>query len=331
MRLKTFHADSMADAMTLVRDQLGEDAIIVATQEDGGGQGVRVTAAMEQDDPLFEDIPTSGPDEDILEHLTDVLERHGTPIELTDRIIDSISGSDKNTPLEYLTEGLSEVFKFAPIKNNPGQPPILLIGPPGVGKTVSCAKLATSCALNDDEANIIGMDHMRIAAHDQLSGYAQHIGAKLFKAEEGKSLTAILTKMDRDDIIFIDTPGTNPYSLEDVAYLVELAETMTVEPVLVLNAGRDGEEASDLSTAFRPVGPKRLIITGYDIARRLGSMLAAADAANMALANLSPGPQLTDKLEELSAEKLARRMLSISIHKKNAGQPLKQTTGNADR
>ena len=329
MRLKTFHADTMTAAMALVRDQLGEGAIIVATQDDPDGQGVRITAAVEQDETIFDDIPKASPDADILEHLTDILERHGTPIELTDRIIDSASKSGGNTADECLAFGLSEIFNFSPIENKIDQPPILIVGPPGIGKTVCCAKLATRCVLDDVKAHIIGMDNVRIAAHDQLKGYATHIGAKLSKADDGEALANILEKSNNDELVFIDTPGTNPYSLEDVAYLIELAMVTSVEPVLVLNAGRDGEEASDLSTAFRPVGPKRLIITGYDIAKRLGSMLAAADTAKMALANLSSGPQLIDQLEGLTALKLAQRMLTISISKKDIKHTNKQTIGIA--
>lgn len=331
MRLKTFHADTMGNAMALVREQLGDDAIIVATQEEPNNQGVRITAAMEQSELAFDDIPKAGPSDDILEHLTDVLERHGTPTELTDRIINSIGNSDQNSPEECLAYGLSETFNFSPIENKVGQSPLLLIGPPGVGKTVCCAKLATACILDGRIVQVIGMDNVRMAAFDQLSGYANSIGANLAKASDGKSLSAIISDANTEGFIFIDTPGTNPYSLEDVAYLMELAEIKSVESVLILNAGRDGEEASDLSTSFRPVRPKRLIITGYDIARRLGSMLAAADAADMALANLSHGPQLTDSLEALSAHKLARRMLSISIIKKHADKTTKQTIEVADQ
>ncbi len=57
MRLKTFNARTMSEAMKLVRDHLGEDAIIVATQRGDGGKGVRKAAAMDGADPEFDAAP----------------------------------------------------------------------------------------------------------------------------------------------------------------------------------------------------------------------------------------------------------------------------------
>ena len=84
MRLKTYHAQSMSDAMRLVRDQLGPDAIIVATHEDEGAQDVRITAAVEQPDPDYGIEPEAL---DIVDRLSAVLAGHGAPMALVDRLL----------------------------------------------------------------------------------------------------------------------------------------------------------------------------------------------------------------------------------------------------
>ena len=61
MRLKTFNARTMSEAMKMVRDHLGEDAIIVSTQRGEGGKGGRLTAALDGADPEFDAAPEPSP------------------------------------------------------------------------------------------------------------------------------------------------------------------------------------------------------------------------------------------------------------------------------
>src|SRR3546814_8256797 len=85
MRLKTFHAETMAEAIQVVRARLGPDAIIVATAEDSETRGVRITAAVEVDDvdPAFcEDETPLG----AIDAVFQALDAHGTPPRLPDRL-----------------------------------------------------------------------------------------------------------------------------------------------------------------------------------------------------------------------------------------------------
>ena len=86
MRLKTIHARTMQEAMELVRDQMGAEAIIVATHEDEGTRGVRVTAASDSDD---RDIPEAerAVTFESLQMIGNSLDDHGTPPQLTDRLL----------------------------------------------------------------------------------------------------------------------------------------------------------------------------------------------------------------------------------------------------
>lgn len=320
MRLKSFQADTMQEAMALVREQLGDDAIIVATQDEEGTRGARVTAAIDKPDDLdpFDDADDDAT-QDALEQITTALERHGTPRELTDRLVESASFLGVTNPVEALAYALDEAFDFKPMPDKPGSTgPLMMIGPPGTGKTVACAKLAARVALsldsggeNDIPVSIVAADPVRVGAVHQLEQYAERLGAKLYVAPEASALAAALTQCRKSEMVLIDTPGTNPFNLEELARIVELAETMDLEPVMVLGAGRDAEEATEVAMAFRPVGPKRLLITGYDVARRLGSMLAAADACGLALSDVGRSPQIADGFEALSPAGLAKLLLPL--------------------
>jgi flagellar biosynthesis protein FlhF len=186
----------------------------------------------------------------------------------------------------------------------------MLIGPPGVGKTVTCAKLAARVAVDHHKGNsapvtLIAADPIRVGAVDQLRAYAERMDATLLEAADGAALSAALAKATPGDLVIIDTPGTNPYSLDELAHLVELSEGARPDTVLVLDASRDADEAAALAEAFRPVKPRRLMTTGLDLARRLGGMLSAADAAELSLAEISLTPRIGGGLRALDAETLA--------------------------
>lgn len=316
MRLKTFHADSLSAALALVRETLGEDAIIVATQEeDETDRGARVTAAVEErEDADFADWGEED-QADALERITTRLERHGCPLALTDRLVQAAADTEETDAQLALAGALDRYFAFRPLPDEPGGKPLMLIGPPGVGKTVTCAKIAARVAIAYDERAeqapvvLIAADPMRVGAVDQLRAYAERLGASLKIAEDADALHRALGACGRRDLVVIDTPGTNPYDLEELAFLIELAEAGELDPVLLVGAGRDAEEAADLAKAFRPVEPRRMLATGLDLSHRLGSLLAAADAGRLAFSDVSRSPRIAEGLKPLNPLTLARLLL----------------------
>lgn len=319
MRLKTFHADSLSAAFALVREALGEDAIIVATQEDDETErGARVTAAVEAPEPEDDGFETWDGDEEqaeALERITALLERHGCPRALTDRLVLAAADTEETDATLALAGALDQLFAFRPLPEEPGGKPLLLIGPPGVGKTVTCAKIAARVAITYDEREehapvvLIAADPMRVGAVAQLRAYADRLGATLRIAEDASALSHVLGACGRRDLVIIDTPGTNPYDLQELAFLIELAEAGEMEPVLLLGAGRDAEEAIDLAKAFRPVEARRLLATGLDLSHRLGALLAAADAGRLAFSDISRSPRIAEGLKPLNPLTLARLLL----------------------
>src|ERR1700722_10413929 len=151
MRLKSFHGNSLTDAMRLVREALGENAIIVATRDDDAG-GVRVTAAIDEAAPKPAEWPAAKslePPEgsEAVEIIAEALTRHQVPPHIAERLLATATQFANDDPVLALGAAFDTHMEFQPIIDDRPGKPLILIGLPGVGKTLSIAKLATKATL----------------------------------------------------------------------------------------------------------------------------------------------------------------------------------------
>jgi flagellar biosynthesis protein FlhF len=312
MRLKSYTAPSMAEAMHMVRLELGDDAIIVSTQRAAGGKGVRITAALEAADV----------DEAIAEVLADAnrvsaadivresLLEHGVPNRLVERMVNAIrTGGIADAQLACATV-LEAGFAFAPLPDHGAPRPFMLVGPPGNGKSMAVAKLAARSALKNHKVGVITCDNVRAGAGEQLASFTRILEIELVTTRGPESLRrAVENTIGRYDIVFIDSPGLNPFKATDMEYLGALVDAANVEPILVLAAGGDPNEASEISEAYGAVGATRLLATRLDTTRRLGAIMAAADAAPMMFCDVSATPHVVNGVTPINAGLMARMLL----------------------
>ncbi|WP_377810651.1 GTPase [Azospirillum sp. A29] len=322
MRLKSFHAKTMSDAMRMVRQSLGDDAIIVATREEEGG-GVRVTAAVEEDD--LPPAPASGsarggrgrapvkpvePEIDVGEVVADALQRHGVPASLAEQLIDAASGLDTEDPRLALGSALDSYFTFNPLPDGRSPvKPLALVGPPGSGKTLVAAKLAARAVFRKCSVGVITTDTVRAGGVDQLAAFTRLMKLKLATVEDPDALAGAFEVHRRTDLVLVDTAGRNPFDADDMQDLRAMLSAGEVEPILVLPAGLDALEAADMAMAFKAVGVRRMLVTRLDMARRLGSVLAIAARARLSFCDASISSKVAEGLTALNPLALARMMI----------------------
>lgn len=317
MRLKSFQAKTMGDAMRQVKETLGDDAIIVSTREENGF--VRITAAVEQQEisseppsksPRFERPTEKAPapvieEDDALEIITDVLLRHRVPASVSDKIITTAMTLRSGSAKSLLTRSLDQVFGFSPLQELKQPKPIILVGPPGAGKTLMTAKLAARYVMDGQKTAVITTDIARAGGIEQLQAFLNILSLPLYQAEEAKDLKHALAQAAGAKHIIIDTGGLNPFDPQEMKTLARLMAVTEMEAALVLPSGTDAEEAAEMAQTFSILGVKKFIPTRLDFARRLGGVLSAADKAGLSLSAASHTSQVAEGVIDLDAATLA--------------------------
>ena len=308
MRLKTLQAPTMVEAMKLVRDELGEDAIIVSTSE-SSRDGVRITAAVETPEPELDfRASTDGP---MIERIGDALDSHRVPRALADKIVGVAADLGSADTLQTLAGALDLIFEFDPVTHASTRHPVLIYGPPGSGKTSAAAKLAARTVLEGAQALLITTDTVRAGAMQQLEIYGKRLNVAVELAQEPEDLPRLVAGFPGGFVI-IDTTSVNPYVPQDMARLRKIVDAVEAEGLLVMSAGREPLEARDMAAEFRKLSPARMLVTGLDMSRRLGGILSALRASGAAFAEISAVPDIVDGLRPVNAVMLARLLLEIS-------------------
>lgn len=318
MRLRTFQASNMTEAMQLVRDALGPNAIIVSTHQSERGRGVTVSAAIEEDDEL-DPAPAENNESDndeISEQegaLREILSFHGVPDRIAQRLLRVAADIPSDDNIEALGGAIDSSFTFDSVFEQPS--PWVLIGPTGSGKTITAAKLAAQLAFQKKPATIITTDTVRAGAVAQLQGYTDVLGFQLLTADRPEKLGLLVNSCPADHTVIIDTPGSNPFNEAEMADLAGFVKPLQVNPILVLSAGGDAEEAVDVTRAFARFHCRTMIATRIDCCRRLGSLLAASEAGHLALAEIGFTSSIAQGLKLFTPLKLARVLVREPLEK----------------
>jgi flagellar biosynthesis protein FlhF len=205
-----------------------------------------------------------------------------------------------------LAGALAARFRFAPIQLKAGER-LLLVGPPGAGKTVTAAKLAARQVLMHRKLIVISADTIRAGGVEQLAALTRVLDLPLVTADGPEGL-ARATAAAAGPLI-IDSPGFNPYRAAERDDVLALVKAARAEPVLVLAAGMDLAETVETAVCCAELGCRRLIATRLDLSRRLGSLLAAAAAGSYVFAEVGISPDIADGLWPLTPLGLARLLL----------------------
>jgi len=188
---------------------------------------------------------------------------------------------------------------------------VAFVGPTGVGKTTTIAKLAAHFAIDQRKAvALITFDDLRIAAIDQIKAYASIIGVELVVATNSTDLRRYLKRFKQKDLILIDTPGLNPKNEHSIKELQDYFNKLnTIEIQLVLSATTKEKDLLDTAGKFAALGTQRLTFTKLDETNTIGNLLNVLIRTTLPFAYVADGPQIPDAIDDASIEKLVALVL----------------------
>ena len=208
----------------------------------------------------------------------------------------------------------AEVRVSGPIQVTPGRCRLVaLVGPTGVGKTTTIAKLAANYHLKEKRrVGLITVDTYRIAAVEQLRTYADIIDLPMQVVSTPREMREAVGRMDKLDMILLDTAGRSP---KDEVRIQELRAFLTEadadEVHLVLSSVASARVLEQTAERFAAVGTTSLILTKLDEATGLGNILPLVRTSRLPLSYLTNGQNVPDDIEVADSMRVARLILGM--------------------
>jgi len=238
--------------------------------------------------------------------------------ELVERIRSQVPSAELADPLlvkARIARMIEEdVAVTGPIAVTPGRRRLAaLVGPTGVGKTTTIAKLAANYRLKEKRrVGLITVDTYRVAAVEQLRTYADIIDLPMQVVSTPREMRDAVRQMDDLDLVLMDTAGRSP---RDEVRIQELRAFLTEagadEVHLVLSSVAGERTLMQTAERFASVGTTALLLTKLDEATGLGNVLPVLRSSKLPLSYLTNGQNVPDDIETADAGRLTRMILSM--------------------
>ncbi len=251
---------------------------------------------LPDDSPLARELAASGVSTELIRKIVDTL--NTLPVQ-----------SANQTVKGRLGETLGRLIKFAgTLKLKKNSPRIIaLVGPTGVGKTTTTAKLAAMYALNrGNKVALITMDIFRVGAVEQLKTYSRIMGIPLEVASTPKELEKAVEKHSACDLIFIDTAGRSHKDKEKLDEMKNfLEDKIQLEVYLCLSATTKDRELEEILNRFRIFQVSKVVFTKIDECESFGNMVNLLMKDNLQIAYFTTGQRVPEDIEIATPAKLA--------------------------
>ena len=260
--------------------------------------------------------------EDLFSHYMQLVES-SVAEEIAAEVIDAVRKANRPENLqqddvvrEKLCEKLKELIPTCgPIRRTKTDGPhvVALVGPTGVGKTTTIAKLAADLRLRQGHSvGLITIDTYRIAAIEQLRKYAELIRSPLEIVHAPEEMTAALAKLRGCEYVLIDTAGRSPKDALKLNELKDYMDRANPDEIHLVVSSTCCESGLELATQkFADVRWDKIIFTKLDEAAQVGVVFNLLRKVNKQLSYVTTGQAVPDDIEVGEGKRLAEMVLGI--------------------
>jgi flagellar biosynthesis protein FlhF len=181
---------------------------------------------------------------------------------------------------------------------------VAVVGPTGVGKTTTLAKIAARAILEAKRrVAFVTVDTYRIGATEQLARYGEIMGVPVLVARDAAELSRAVERVSDAELVLVDTAGRS--SPEDVARQAALVRTVPrVQMHLVVSAASGAQELAAVADRYRALQPDRLVVTKLDESAGPGGIVSAAVRICRPIACVADGQRVPEDLHALTGSQL---------------------------
>ena len=184
---------------------------------------------------------------------------------------------------------------------------VALVGPTGVGKTTTIAKLAAKFILNHGSRQValITTDNYRIGAHEQLNTYGRILDIPVRVASTATELRLLINSFADKRLILIDTAGMSQRDMKLVEQINTLQQCgQAIRPYLVMSAATEYKAMNEIIKSFQVFEPQASILTKLDEAATIGSAISSIIEHNLPLSFIADGQQVPEDMHSPCARTL---------------------------
>lgn len=195
---------------------------------------------------------------------------------------------------------------------------LVLVGPTGVGKTTTVAKMAAKYRLSDKNLFIrmVTIDRFRIAAQEQLSIYGEHMEIPTTAAETAEDIQKLLAiDGDKLDVMLIDTIGLSPHDYESIGRMRKILDVPGLRPemYLAISAATKTSDLRDIMRNYETFGYKSVIVTKYDETNHIGNVISILAEKNKPVSYISSGQIVPRNFESASVMRFLMKLTDFKI------------------
>jgi flagellar biosynthesis protein FlhF len=313
MHYKRFCRPTLREALRAVREEFGASALVLSTRVVAapgmrgwiGSRVVEVTAAAERPDVTRDRIEAS--ESRLSPRAKGVaarLQASGLSEMLAESIAEDPAFQERGAGPKAMREAVAGALAPLTVAADDMAPVEVFIGPPGVGKTTTIAKIAAqSRASRSARHGVVAADGFRVGAVEQLRLYAEIIGSPFAVARSGEELTRALEDLRRRPVL-VDTAGRSPRDEGMAEILDVLAHRDDVRRHLVLPATTPAPQARRILERFAPSRPDRLVLTRLDEVDTLAPLVDVLAMCRLPVSYLAHGQNVPDDLQRATPQLL---------------------------
>ncbi len=233
---------------------------------------------------------------------------------------------------EKVVDWIGETILVAPKfpKKSKGAHVIVVVGPTGVGKTTTIAKMAAKIKVRTKEKKLpspvikmITIDNIRVGAVEQLARYGEIMDVNVEKAEKGTDLQDLFEQhKSKADYIFIDTSGCSPNDYESIAKMRSILDVPGLQPdiYLAFSASTKARDLENIIRNYEQFNFRSVIVTKCDETSAYGNVLSVLYEKNKQISMITDGQQVLHSLERIQPTRFLRHLIGFQVDREHLEQ-----------